>query len=207
LDKITCIEPTAIFNENYVFPKRDIESSRKKFIWFGSTSFVHRGLDLIIEAFVKIPLCTLYIYGYYKKDEKQLIRLIGNSTNIHLMGALNVQSEEFLEVVANCSFVISASCSEGMSTSVLTCMKHSLIPVVTIETGIDNIESLGYIVDNVLIESIVKLITMINLVNTEEIESKHKAVENYVRNRFTASDYELSFKLFMEQVIPLENNG
>jgi hypothetical protein len=194
LDHIHCIQPSALFNTKYIFSDRNISHTKNNFLWFGSNSFIHRGLDLLIETFKNIPEGNLFICGYYLNDEKNIKKLIGKSTNIHLMGSINVQSNEFLKIINNCSFIISASCSEGMSTSVLTCMKHAMIPVITKETGIDINEELGFVFEDYKIEYLLGKIKFIISKKNNEIQLMHQKVFNYSKTKFTLKHFDEQFR-------------
>lgn len=198
-DRIYCIDPTALANTRYRFKERVIEKTRKRFVWFGSNSFVHRGLDVIIDAFNILPDCELLIYGYYWDDEKNLKRLIGKAANIRLMGVMDVQSDDFLELTESCSFVISASCSEGMSTSLLTCMKHALIPVATIETGVENIEKLGYLLSGFKVGQIAKTIQQIMTQPDDSIREKHRILDRYMASKFDQFSFSAQFGRIMDR--------
>ncbi len=198
-DRIYCIDPTALLNTRYRFKERGIEKTRKRFVWFGSNSFVHRGLDVIIDAFKLLPDCELLIYGYYWDDEKNLKKLIAKAKNIHLMGVMDVQSDNFLKLTESCSFVISASCSEGMSTSLLTCMKHALIPVATIETGVENIEKLGYLLPGFKVGQITETIQQIMSQPDDGIREKHRVLDRYMATKFDPCSFSAQFSRIMDR--------
>lgn len=200
-DRIYCIDPTALINARYRFKERVIGKTRKRFVWFGSNSFIHRGLDVIIDAFSMLPHCELLIYGYYWEDEKNLKKLIGKAKNIRLMGVMDVQSDDFLELTESCSFVISASCSEGMSTSLLTCMKHALIPVATIETGVENIEKLGYLLPGFHVGQLIKSIQQIMSQHDDEIREKHRVLDRYMASKFDPFSFSAQFGRIMNSAL------
>ncbi|MDA7757755.1 hypothetical protein N8920_07630 [Opitutales bacterium] len=76
-----------------------INRSRNNFIWFGSSGFVHKGLDILIEFFRQNPSLQLYICGanprekeffsYYKKE------LSNKIDNIHNCGFVDLKGEIF----------------------------------------------------------------------------------------------------------------
>ncbi|MDD4192534.1 MAG: glycosyltransferase [Mangrovibacterium sp.] len=196
--RIHCIDPTALINDRYRFRERAIAKTRKRFVWFGSNSFVHRGLDVIIDAFRLLPDCELLICGYYRDDEKNLKRLIGQARHIRLMGVMDVQSNDFLELTESCSFVISASCSEGMSTSLLTCMKHALIPVATVETGVEHLDELGYLLPGFKVEQLIRSIQQIKAQADDQIREKHRLLDRYVASKFDRPSFSAQFSRIMD---------
>jgi len=108
------------------------------FLCLVGNGFIVKGVDLLVEAFLKMPELNLTIAGpkgdalfeqFY--DEK-----IAGAKNIKFIGFVDIASDEFLEVVENHTFGILASCSEGMCTSVMTMMSFGLITIFTKETSI-----------------------------------------------------------------------
>ena len=49
--------------DNYRLLCLEIHEDRKKFLWFGSTGGIYKGLDLLIEAFRDTPECNFHIVG------------------------------------------------------------------------------------------------------------------------------------------------
>lgn len=109
--------------------------SRKKFLWFGSSGLIHKGLDLCLEYFSTRPDLTLHVCGdifsepeFLKAYDKELF----SSANIIVHGFVGVESEVFKNILSSCVFVIFPSCSEGGSPSVLTAIGNgALIPIIS----------------------------------------------------------------------------
>jgi glycosyltransferase involved in cell wall biosynthesis len=136
-----------------IIERRNNQFSRKKFLWFGSSGLIHKGLDLCLELFSKRPDLELHICGnlqsekdFIKEYRKELYEL----ENIKTHGFIEITSEKFQEIILNCSFVIFPSCSEGGGVSALTAIGNGgLIPIITRETSISTgheiaIESLDH---------------------------------------------------------------
>lgn len=129
---------------NYGFPltrysDKNFDRARKHFLFFGSTQQLGKGLDLLLEVFVRHPDLHLFICGAFD-TEPSFARcyhkeLFGTS-NIHFKGWVRVGSSEFEDLVSTCAFVVLPSCSEGQPGSVVQCMWAGLIPVLTKECGI-----------------------------------------------------------------------
>ncbi len=49
--------------------KKDFEACRKRFLWFGSGGLIHKGLDLVLDAFAGMPECHLTICGPVKHEK------------------------------------------------------------------------------------------------------------------------------------------
>lgn len=114
--------------------------AHKSFLWFGSSGLIHKGLDLCLDYFSTRPDLTLHICGdifsepdFVKVFDEELFSL----SNIIVHGFVGVDSKEFKEILSSCSFVISPSCSEGGSPSVLTAIGNgALIPIITHESSV-----------------------------------------------------------------------
>lgn len=119
---------------------KDFDACRKHFLWFGSSGFVHKGLDLTLEAFAQRPSFHLSVCGELERDHEfsQLFhRELYETPNVDPIGWVDVAGGRFLDLANRSLAVVFPSCSESESCSVLTCMQAGLIPVVTRETGID----------------------------------------------------------------------
>src|SRR5262249_29789582 len=45
------------------FDRKDFDSARRNFMWFGSTGVLHKGLDLILEVFAERKDLNLWVCG------------------------------------------------------------------------------------------------------------------------------------------------
>ena len=147
----------------------------------------YKAFDMVIEEeFNKI---------YQKTLEK--------SPNIHFIGFIPIKGKQFNALTSQCGFVVFPSCSEGTATSVTTCMRRGLIPVVTYESGID-IGDFGFMIKNTNIEAVKKQIESISLVSNQEF--KRRMVDTYIESfKYTQQSFSESFENALLNVM-LENN-
>lgn len=119
--------------------------SKIKFLCFAGNGFICKGVDLVVEAFLDMPELELYVCG--PDTEKGFFEVLGKrieeSKNIHYEGFVKVGGKRFNELIADCSYVIFASSSEGCATSVTTVMRAGLVPILSPEVGI-NIGDFGF---------------------------------------------------------------
>lgn len=128
----------AIFNFRNISVNYSARLVERSFLWFGGKGSVHKGLDLCIDYFTKNTKVKLYIAGPLDKEIEAFQTANSFTDNIQYLGSLDINSEEFSQVIKKASFVLLPSCSEGTATSVLTCAASgSLIPVVSKECGIN----------------------------------------------------------------------
>jgi len=78
--------------------ERDWTQCRKRFLWFSSSSLVHKGLDLALEAFRQMPECHLTICAPVER-EKEFVRVyqreLYEASNIHTIGWVDIESRNF----------------------------------------------------------------------------------------------------------------
>lgn len=136
------------------------KKSPKDFLWFGSYGLIHKDLNTVLDVFIKHPELNLHICGRIE-EEKEFMSVYNesliSSSNIHLHGYVNVNSDYFKNLMETCSFTILSSCAEGCSTAIATVMGNGgLIPIVSKECGID-IKNGEYVIsgDNESIEKAV----------------------------------------------------
>lgn len=95
---------------------KDFEACRSNFLWFGSGGFVHKGLDLVLEAFAQIPEHHLYVCGPLLKEKdfvKAYYKELYQTPNIHAVGWVDVDGPAFREIANKCLGLVYVSCSEG----------------------------------------------------------------------------------------------
>lgn len=192
------IKPTGLNNNKYFLSKRNISFSKKNFIWFGSRGVVHKGLDILIDVFKDIPSCNLYIAGL-SQVERKILPDFSTFGNIFDLGFVDVYSDKFLTLINTVSFVILPSCSEGISTGVITCMNHGLIPVVTRETGIDT-SLIGYELSDFKVEYLKNRVLEISNIESELIDKHHDFVFNYAKSTFSLDNFQNTFSRILAEL-------
>ena len=132
-----------IKNNGYAFNfKIEHKKNPKKFIYFGSTGQVHKGLDLLLDIFSQDEFpCELYVCGYVK-EERDFYNLyykeLNNKCNIHTLGFVDINSDMFIRLTNECAYSILPSCAEGQAGSVTAMMSAGVISIVSKECGFDS---------------------------------------------------------------------
>jgi hypothetical protein len=190
--------PTGMINSSYVFKKREYPHTKKSFLWFGSTGAIHKGLDLLIDIFSNRQDITLYICGL--QDHERKLLNIPKRSNIKDLGRVNIQSEEFKALVELCSFIILPSCSEGFSTSITTCMRHSLIPIIIKDTGFNRLEDNAIFIENFRIESIEYVINKVISFEDSQIDHLHTKIYLFANKFFTINNFTTNFNSIISDI-------
>jgi hypothetical protein len=135
--------PRVININNAVFPdicsisEKNYKDGRNNFLFYNGAGNVHKGLDLLLEAFTQLKQ-HLYIRQtiepeFFKIYEKELTEY----SNIHIVPYLKKPSREFFSLMDTCNYVISPSCAEGQPGSIIEGMANGLIPILSKEANID----------------------------------------------------------------------
>lgn len=188
----------------YPWPEeKDFDSCRKNFLWFGSSGFVHKGLDLVLDVFAEIPDYQLYLCGPIKDEndfEKAYYKELYQTPNIHTIGWVDIESPEFIEVTNKCIGFIYPSCSEGGGGSAITCMHAGLIPIVSYESSVD-VEDFGIILKDSSIEEIKASIQMISSLPAEKIKSMSRKAWEFARAHHTRERTKEEYRKVIEQIV------
>lgn len=185
----------------------DVSEMQRHFMWYGGAGPVRKGLDLCIEAFRKLPDLTLHIvgglntafYDFYRKD-------IEEAENIYYYGFLNYKSAEFAEVCKTCAYCVSPSSTEGQSTSVLTAMHAGMIPVCTVQTGIDMEKCGGIWIEEIGVDALAALFERLSELPPDEVKRRRTAAFSYVRQNHTLESYRNNLSRILEQIMAERKN-
>ncbi len=182
-------------------PDKDYSDCRSRFIWFGSSGFVHKGLDLVLEAFAGMPELELYVCG--PLDHERMFvecfhRELYETPNIKTLGWVDVAGEEFLQLVSRCIGLVYPTCSEGGGGGVITCMHAGLIPIVTREASVD-LGGGGIELGCAEIEEIRQQVRTVAGLPEESLEQLRQAAWQTARSKHTRAGFAQAFGEFVDQ--------
>lgn len=142
----------------YPCPEKRFDAAcRHSWIWFGSEGFVHKGLDLALDAFAGLPGFTLYVCGPLWREpdfRRAYYRELHRAPNIRAVGWVDVSGRRFSDLARRCLGLIYPSCSEGGAGSALTCMHAGLIPLVPREASLDLDPAYGRLLPDCRVETL-----------------------------------------------------
>lgn len=145
----------ASVERDYLVEDRDFEAGRKNFVYvMGTGGNVQKGMDLLLEAFARMPDLHLYIYCKVEEEVRRAYRRELALPNIHFVyhysrGPLRSRMRKLLKKI---NFTISAIMDTGVGTALLGSMGIGLIPVGYID--IEAEESNSVLTDTYTIEAI-----------------------------------------------------
>jgi glycosyltransferase involved in cell wall biosynthesis len=175
---------------------------KKTFLWMGSAGLVHKGLDLVLEAFASLPEHYLIICGPVSRelDFKYLYHNeLYLSKNVTVKGYINMCSDVFDEIAESAGFMIYPSCSEGMAGSVVSSMAKGLIPIVSEVTGVET-KNFGFKVDADVKKIIEVIIEASNLNDSEFLKRSNETIRE-VKNRYTRNHFGKNIDNFLNVVL------
>lgn len=188
---------------------KDFEAARGRFVWFGGIGFVHKGLDLALEAIAGVPGLALEVAAPLDREadfvamyERELYR----TPNVRALGWLDVGSPRFLAMAERNLGLVFPSCSEGGGGSAVTGMHAGLIPVVTPATSVDVPARAGILLGEASVEAL--RAACLALAKKPEAELRDMAVAAWAqaralhtRARFRA-DYRAAALAMLERFRP-----
>ncbi|MEH2138779.1 glycosyltransferase [Nostoc sp.] len=188
----------------YPYPdKKDFEAVRKRFLWFGGSALVLKGLDLVLDAFAQMPEYHLTVCGPVSNDkefEQAFYKELYETPNIHTYGWIDVSSPDFIEVTNNCLGLVYPSVSEGQSGAVISCLQAGLLPILSYESGVD-VHDFGVILENLSIEEIKAKVIGISNLPVEDLKLMSRQAWEYARANHTKDKFAQVYRNVVEQII------
>ncbi len=174
-------------------------SVRKRFLWIGGGGAVHKGLDLVLEAFASLPEYELTVCGpvaaetdFVAAYQKELFE----TPNIRAVGRINVRGPEFKALLERSVAVISPSCSEGTSGSVVTGMHGGLIPIVSRASGVE-VGDFGVVLPEATVEAIVRAVRDVSALPEAELRRRSLATWEYAQAYHTRARFREEVRAFI----------
>lgn len=206
-----CIETINIFyydvlkeKKTALIEEKNIQESKKNFLWFGSTGLIHKGLDILLEYFSKRKDVNLYICGVNQYEHsflKHYDSYLTSNRNIINCGFIDIRSLEFENILKICSFVIFPSASEGGAASVVNVMGNGgLIPIVSKATCLD-VRDIGIVFEKLTETEIANAVELALKKSEEEIKKLHYSILKYCSENHSIALYKKNMLHHIESII------
>ena len=183
---------------------RDFESARRRFFWFGSAGLVHKGLDLVLEAFAGMPEFELTLFGPIDRErdfEREYWRELHETPNIHLHGWVDIKGPDFVELMSKHVAVVFPSCSESQNGGIITCMHAGAIPILSHETGIPLEPSYGRLLDDCQVETVQGAVRALAELPPDELASISEGARQYARSHHTRERFAKAYRDAIESIL------
>jgi glycosyltransferase involved in cell wall biosynthesis len=190
---------------SFPFPEKDYGECRRHFMWFGSSGFVHKGLDLVLEAFSKMPDLHLHVCGPINEDTdfcNAFRNELFHTPNIHTIGWVSVDSPDFLKITRKCIALVYPSCAEGQAGSVVMCLHAGVIPMVSRESGLD-VEDFGVVLDKCNIDEISLQVRHITTLPEHDLEQLTRNAWSYSNSTHTEDNYLMTYQNIIMDIISI----
>ena len=187
--------PHVIGINNAVFPVawegwrgKEIEEGRKQFLFFSGRGNVHKGLDLLLDAFAGTDL-HLHVCQHLESDFADAYRReLTVCSNTHVHGFVPMRSRKFYALANRCAWVISPTCAEGQPGAVLECMAHGLIPILSEEANID-VGKWGIPLPDCRIDTLRSTLCRASRMETDSIRQLTAEVVEMTRNLYSVENF------------------
>jgi glycosyltransferase involved in cell wall biosynthesis len=180
------------------------DACRKHFLWFSSSGLVHKGLDLVLDAFARMPDCRLTVCAPLER-ERAFLRVyhkeLYETPNINAIGWVDLDSHRFRDIAASCAATVHLSCSEGGAPSVKNCMHAGLIPVASYESAVD-VDDFGFILNNCSVDNIEKTIRYITTRPCSELEARSQGAWEFARRHHTRDNFAKVYRRVISEILP-----
>jgi glycosyltransferase involved in cell wall biosynthesis len=179
---------------------RDHEVTRKHFLFFSGRGNVHKGLDLLLEAFAETPNLHLHICQHLDTEFEALYHdMLFRLPNIHYEGFIGTKSKAFKELCSSCSWVILPSSADFQPRSVLECMACGLIPIIPDTVCID-VGELGVRLETCEISYIREIVTGLSLMDPIEIAHRSDLISEKVTTAYSPDAFVKNFKVVIGKI-------
>jgi len=182
---------------------RDIDTCRHRFLWFGSSGFVHKGLDLVLEAFAAMPEFHLTVCGPIDRDcrfKEAYHQELYKTPNIHTEGWVDTEGRRFLDIAGSCIGVVYPSCAEGGGGAAITCMHAGLIPILSYEASVD-VADFGVILRQSSVEEITAEVRRVAEMSAGECRKRSRQAWEYARRYHTRETFAVGYKAVIRKII------
>ncbi len=184
--------------------EKDFDNCRRNFLWFGSYGLVHKGLDLVLEAFAQMPEYHLTVCGPIQNEHdfvEAYRKELYQTSNIKTIGWIDVMGPSFLDLVKNCAGFVYASASEGQAGAVVTCMHAGLIPIISYECGVDIPYQSGILLRESSIDQIKDAVRRVAQCTPSDVEQQARANWEYARAHYTRAQYEKTYREIAKKIL------
>ncbi|MDD6058048.1 MAG: hypothetical protein PUB98_07305 [Clostridiales bacterium] len=196
--QVVRIWPSALKNPTFSLDFR--HKKKTSFLVYGTDGFVHKGNDILIEVFARHPEWELFLCGARGEEKaKEAGYLL--PPNVHAEGFVDTLSEQFKRLAGQCYYLLLPSCSEAPSTSVLTGMRHGMLPIVSRGIGLDDLWEYCSYFEDFHVEAVEQ--TLLEAIEEEEavLWQKSEKAMRYADEAFTLEQYTQSLRKALEALL------
>jgi len=166
---------------------------------------VHKGLDLVLEAFAATPDLHLTVCGRPEKEAdffKHYKHELTGLPNIHFPGWVDPGSQTFEDIRRSHGFAIYPSCSEGGGGALIHAMHAGLVPVATREASVD-LGDFGIPIGSGDLKAVLASISTASHMSAESLRDASHSAWHYVCEHHTLENFTARYAKFIKDVLAL----
>lgn len=182
---------------------KDWEACRRRFLWFGSSGFVHKGLDQVLDAFVGMPEYHLTVCGPIHRERDFVhayFRELYETPNIETVGWVEAGGPRFMEITRRCVGLVYTSCSEGGGAGAITCLHAGLIPIVSYEASVD-VHDFGYVLKACTTEEIQNVVRTVASLPEGELRQMSRRAWEFARANHTRAKFAQEYRRVISEIV------
>ena|GEM_PF-5438162 len=180
-------------------PSKNYADGRRNFLFFGSRGSVHKGLDVVLEAFTGLD-AELYVCQSIEPEFRVSFARELALPNVHDMGWVQLRSAAFHDLMRTCNCTILPSASEGQPGGIIACMHCGLIPIVSRESNVDT-GDYGVTLANCSVESVRTAVTETMAKPTAWHEAASRRTYQAAVTDFTPEVFQARFRAAVQTVL------
>lgn len=180
----------------------EIASGKREFLWFFESGAVHKGLDLVLEAFSRHPEWVLHVVGSAPR-ERDFAAAYGRHLslpNIRVHGHLKPGQSSFAERIRDVFCFIAPTCSEGTSPAVVTCLQWGLFPILSRQTGVDLPAAAGLYLDDLTVAAVEQAARTALEMDNGEIVRQTRACQELALEKYSRKAFRRAYSDFLRNI-------
>ena len=165
--------------------KRHVARSQT-FLYFSSARNVCKGLDLVLDVFSLHPEWMLNVVGPVESTEQDFLLAypdLHNRKNIRMHGSLRPSSDKFSRILDESDALLFPSCAEGASSSVLTCCRAGIYPIISRNSGVDLPDGCGTWIETLDVAGVESAIRVFLAKDENDVIREADAISSFIRER------------------------
>lgn len=181
---------------------RDFEQAKRNFFWVASYGMVHKGLDLVLDAFAGLPDLQLTVCGRPEKEHdffNLYRRELQDTQNIGSRGWIDMTTAAFAEIARTHATIIYPSKAEGGAGSAIHCMHAGMLPACTRGASID-LGDFGISIPEETVDSVCQAALQVAAMTAAEVEQRARRAWEHVRRVHTREEFRKNYANFAQSI-------
>ncbi len=189
---------------------KDFKACRNRFLWMGGFGFVHKGLDLVLEAFAQMPDMHLTVCGNIGSDvhfSRAFHRELYETPNIHTHGWIDIAGPDFAEIVRRSAALVYPTCADVCCGTVVNCMAAGLVPLASREAGLDIPPEAGIVLRANSVEAVAASVRQIAGMPAHSLETMARKAWTSAHETYSHDRYERVVTDVLETILAEGRSG